>query len=95
MTLRLESLETPGLDDEAQEISKPIYEDLIADDLLERCFGSNTQNDNESFNSCVWQLEPKHQFAGKKIVEVATYCAALAFNEGFTAILKNHESNGH
>ncbi|GIY08120.1 uncharacterized protein CDAR_429331 [Caerostris darwini] len=63
----LETFEHPSaLDDEAQEILKPIYEDLTADDLLERCLGSNTQNNNESFNSCVWQLAPKHQFAGKK-----------------------------
>ncbi|GIY80919.1 uncharacterized protein CDAR_70691 [Caerostris darwini] len=73
----------PAQDDEAQEVSKPIYEDLTADDLLERCLGSNTQNNNESFISCVWQLAPKHQFAGKKKLSDA----ACTFNEGFTAIL--------
>ncbi|GIY38036.1 uncharacterized protein CDAR_399061 [Caerostris darwini] len=78
----------PALDDEAQEILKLIYEDLTADDLLERCPSSNTQNNNESFNSCVRLHEPKHHFAGKKFVNVATYCAACTFNESFTAILK-------
>ncbi|GIX84604.1 uncharacterized protein CDAR_235001 [Caerostris darwini] len=78
----------PALDDAAREILKPIYDDLTAYDLLERYLGSNTQNNDESFNSCVWQLAPKHEFAGKKIVDVATYCAVCTFNEGFTAILK-------
>ncbi|GIY70335.1 uncharacterized protein CDAR_61701 [Caerostris darwini] len=85
----LEAVEHPrALDDEAQEILKPIDKDLIADDLLQRCLGSNTQNNNESFNSCVWQHAPKHEFDGKKIVDVATYCAACTSNEGLTAILK-------
>lgn len=52
------------------------------------CLGNNTQNNNESFNSCVWQLAPKHQFSGKKVVDIAAYCAACTFNEGFKAILK-------
>ncbi|GIX67293.1 uncharacterized protein CDAR_483411 [Caerostris darwini] len=56
----------PALDKEAQAILKPIDEDLTADDLLKRCLGSNTQNNNERFNSCVGQLAPKHQSAGKK-----------------------------
>ena len=63
----LNTFEHPSaLDNEAQEILKPIYEELTAENLLERCLGSNTQNNNESFNACVWQLAPKHQFAGKK-----------------------------
>ena len=81
-------------DNEAQEILKPIYEELTADNLLERCLGSNTQNNNASFNACVRQLAPKHQFAGKKIVGIATYCAACTFNEGFAAILKIMEVMG-
>ncbi|GIY10423.1 uncharacterized protein CDAR_474981 [Caerostris darwini] len=84
----LETFEPPPvLNDEVQEILKPIYEDLTAGDLFERCLGIETQNNNESFNSCVWQLGPKHQFTGKNIVDVTIYCAACTFNEGFTAIL--------
>ncbi|GIY30700.1 uncharacterized protein CDAR_465451 [Caerostris darwini] len=33
-------------------------------------------------------LRQSINFPGKKIVDVATYCAACTFNEGFTAILK-------
>lgn len=84
----------PALDDDVQEVLKPIYEDLTTEDLLERCTGANTQNNNESFNHCVWQLAPKHIFCGKTIVEIATYCAACTFNEGYDAILKILEVMG-
>ncbi|KOC59898.1 hypothetical protein WH47_10539 [Habropoda laboriosa] len=46
------------------------------------------QNNNESFNSCVWHLAPKHIICGKKIFKIATYCAACIFNEGFALIVK-------
>ncbi|KMQ83416.1 hypothetical protein RF55_20114 [Lasius niger] len=32
---------------------KPIYEDLSSDNLLERCVGGFTQNNNESFNQLI------------------------------------------
>lgn len=84
----------PALDDDAQQILKPIYEELTAENLLERCIGSNTQNNNESFNACVWHLAPKHLFAGKKIVDIATYISACIFNEGFASLLKIMETMG-
>ncbi|CAH2086449.1 unnamed protein product [Euphydryas editha] len=65
----------------------PIYEDLSRDDLLTRCLGGHTQNANESFNSTVWRLAPKHLHAGLKIVEVATFLATALFNEGNSALL--------
>lgn len=55
----------PALDEEVQSTVKEIYEDLSSDDLLRRCLGSNTQNNNESFNACVWNFTPKHIFCGK------------------------------
>ena len=84
----------PPLDDEIQVILKPIYEELASDELLERCLGSNTQNNNESFNSCVWQLAPKHIFCGRKVLEIAVWIAASTFNEGFASILKMMEVMG-
>jgi len=84
----------PALDEETQQILKQIYEDLSENDLLERCLGSNTQNNNESFNSCVWRLVPKHIFCGKKILEIATQTAACIFNEGHRPILKILETMG-
>lgn len=84
----------PPLDDEIQVILKPIYEELASDELLERCLGSNTQNNNKSFNSCVWQLAPKHIFCGRKVLELAVWIAASTFNEGFASILKMMEVMG-
>jgi len=73
---------------------QPIYEDLTTDELLERCLGANTQNNNESFNSCVWNIAPKHKFVGKKTLEIAVFSAACIFNEGFLPILKVLEVMG-
>ena len=84
----------PALDDQIQPLLKKVYEDLTTEDLLERCIGADTQNSNKAFNSCVWHLVPKNMFAGKKIVEIASYCAACTFNEGFQPLLKVMETMG-
>jgi len=64
----------------------PIYEDLTKIDLLERCWGGHTQNANESFNSTVWRLAPKHLHSGLKIIEIAAFLAAGTFNEGYSIL---------
>lgn len=56
--------------------------------LLEKCLGGHTQNANNSFNSTVRRLAPKHLNCGKKIIEITIYIAAEVFNEGYYAILK-------
>ncbi|XP_043471610.1 uncharacterized protein LOC122504522 [Leptopilina heterotoma] len=84
----------PAFDEDIAKILKPIYEELSSNDLLERCLGKNTQNNNESFNSCVWNMAPKHIFVGKKTLEIATLTAACTFNEGFMPILKIMEVMG-
>jgi len=66
----------------------PIYEDLSRKELLERCLGGHTQNANESFNSTIWRLAPKHLHCGWKIIEIAAYIAAGIFNEGYLSVLK-------
>lgn len=78
----------PALADEVQEVLKPIYEDLTKTELLERCLGGNTQNNNESFNTTVWTMAPKHIFHGKQVVEIACKTAACIFNEGNKSLLK-------
>lgn len=67
---------------------------MTKQELLERCLGGNTQNNNESFNNCVWSMAPKHIFCGKKIVEIACQTAACIFNEGFHPVLKILEVMG-
>ena len=47
----------------------------------------HTQNSNESFNSIVWRLNPKHVNSGFKIVEIAANMATGIFNEGYSAVL--------
>ncbi|CAH2088980.1 unnamed protein product [Euphydryas editha] len=84
----------PALAKDVQEVLKPIYDDLTKQELLERCLGGNTQNNNESFNNCVWSMAPKHIFCGKKIVEIACQTAACIFNEGFHPVLKIMEVMG-
>ena len=84
----------PPLSDLVQEYVKPVYEDLTNDELLRRCLGKNTQNNNEPFNATVWSLVPKHLFSGKKIVELSTWICACIFNEGSTSLLKLYEIMG-
>ncbi|XP_053976796.1 uncharacterized protein LOC128875324 [Hylaeus volcanicus] len=67
---------------------QPIYEERSKEDLLIRCLGGHTQNSNESFNSTVWRLAPKHLNSGIKIIEIAAFIAASIFNEGYSSILR-------
>lgn len=74
--------------DKVLKIIKPIYESLSSEELLTRCLGSETQNNNESLNSLIWTFAPKHIHSGPEIIEIATFIAVCIFNEGFIPILK-------
>ena len=84
---KLENL-TPLLHEDMKQHLLPIYQDLSKDDLLERCLGGHTQNLNESFNSTIWRLCPKHLNSGLKIIEISACIAVGIFNEGYNSILK-------
>ncbi|KAJ8936817.1 hypothetical protein NQ318_015284 [Aromia moschata] len=73
---------------DVQKYILPIYEDLTKDDLLQRCLGGRTQNANESYNSTIWRLAPKHLNSGLKIIEIAAYVSASIFNEGHSTVLR-------
>ena len=45
--------ENPSLTDDALRVIIQIYESLTTDNLMTRCLGSKTQN-NESLNSLIW-----------------------------------------
>ncbi|KYN03416.1 hypothetical protein ALC62_05734 [Cyphomyrmex costatus] len=91
----LESYEhPPPLDSTVQKVIKPIYEDLSKEDLLKRCLGGFTQNNNEAFNKTIWQFMPKHSFCSKNIIEIAALTATCIFNEGFKPVLKIMEIMG-
>ncbi|XP_025155771.1 uncharacterized protein LOC112588833 [Harpegnathos saltator] len=82
------------LDLQIQEVLEPIYSDLSRPELLNRCKGSNTQNNNESYNGLLWHFAPKHLHSGLKTIELANFFAVAIFNEGFQAILKAFETMG-
>lgn len=78
----------PPLDEKVLTVIEPIYTSLSSDDLLHRCLGSETQNNNESLNSLIWTFAPKHIHCGTQTIEIANYLAVAIFNEGFLPILK-------
>ena len=84
----------PAFNKETFDMMLPVYEDLTSESLLQRCLGSNTQNNNESFNQTVWRIAPKHTFNGSKISEISAMLSACIFNEGYLPILKIIECMG-
>lgn len=78
----------PPLCDQVLMAIKPINENLSSKNLLKRCLGAETQNNNESLNSLIWMFAPKHIHSGAVTIEIATFLATCIFNEGFTIILK-------
>nr|XP_012148628.1 PREDICTED: uncharacterized protein LOC105663565 [Megachile rotundata] len=77
-----------SLSDKVLKILKPIYEDLTSTNLLERCIGAETQNNNESLNSLIWTFAPKHIHCGARTVQIATFLATCIFNEGLSSVLQ-------
>lgn len=64
------------------EVIKPIFRDLSDRNLLQKCLHGHTQNQNESFNNCIWERVPKTVFVGHRIICVGVYDAILTFNNG-------------
>ena len=58
----------------------PTFKRLSVQELLLKCLPGHTQNQNESFNSLVWQRCPKHQWRGPRAVQIAVNLASLAFH---------------
>lgn len=67
-----------------QESVLKVFESLISEDLLRRYLGRNAQHCNESYNRFICKIAPKSKFAGREVVEIASWFAACAFNEGST-----------
>ncbi|CAH2097512.1 unnamed protein product [Euphydryas editha] len=78
----------PPLIPEVQVAIKPVFEDLSKDELLIRCLGAETQNNNEYFSLLIWTFAPKHLHSGPKIVEIASYLSVITFNKDFEDVLK-------
>ncbi|XP_046589419.1 uncharacterized protein LOC124293252 [Neodiprion lecontei] len=84
----------PPLPKEVLEAITPVYENLSRDDLLQRCLGGFTQNNNESFNKSVWAIASKCQSGGKKIIDIAADISVLLFNDGLRSLMKVLETLG-
>ncbi|XP_014485935.1 PREDICTED: uncharacterized protein LOC106750248 [Dinoponera quadriceps] len=78
----------PALSSDVLKAITSIYEELSNENLLTRCVGGYTQTSNESLNSMIWSLAPKQIFSGVKTIDIASYCAASIFSEGYFSILK-------
>ena len=60
----------------------PLYERLSGDDLLYRCVGGLTQNQNEAFNATIWHRCAKERAFGAAAVRRAVCLAAMIWNDG-------------
>ena len=65
---------------------KRVFLDLSEDSLMERCVLGATQNQNESFNSIIWNRCPKTDFASVAVVEMCVDLAVITFNSGMGAL---------
>lgn len=76
------------IDEEVGKRIPTIYVDLPSDELLTRWLPG--QNANESLNSTLWRITPKHMYSSRKIIEIGANIAAGMFNEGYSTILSNY-----
>lgn len=76
-----------SMNSEVFEAIKPVYEELSNDDLLTRCLGGFTQNNNESFNSTLWAMAPKSVSSGKLVLDIAADITVCTFNDGLSSIM--------
>jgi len=60
----------------------PVFERLSEDSLMQRGHLGATQNQNESFNSTIWNYCPKTEFCSAFTVGIAVSMAVIDFNEG-------------
>ena len=61
---------------------KPIYLDLIKPSELKKCLHGKTQNQNESFNSTIWERAPKMNYCSFDKLEFVVYDVVANFNDG-------------
>ena len=70
----------------------PIYDNMCDEKLLRKCLLQATQNVNESLHSVIWARCPKHIFATKPRVEIATAVAIGEFNFGSSSTIQFMDS---
>lgn len=60
---------------------KDIFKDLCVSDLLKRCVGWYTQDENVSLNSLIWNFCPKNISFGENIVQIAVNESVISYND--------------
>ena len=70
----------PGLPLDIVMKLKPIFSELSDESLLEKCLHGKTQNQNESFNSMIWDQIPKTRYVPPTQLELGVYDAVANFN---------------
>ncbi|GFX82346.1 uncharacterized protein TNCV_2870271 [Trichonephila clavipes] len=66
---------------------KPTYLQLCDQNLLRKCLHGKTQNANEAFNGCLWNVVPKEIFVELQTFSLGSYIAVINFNKVFRAIV--------
>ena len=56
--------------------------DLTNPKEIQKCLHGETRNQNEPYNSIIWERVPKITYCGKYKLELAVYDAAVNFNDG-------------
>ncbi|GFT43444.1 uncharacterized protein TNCV_814981 [Trichonephila clavipes] len=89
-TRKLEYVEFYGDGDSKSHLAvTDIYgiDSLCDQSLLRKCLHGKTQNANEAFNGCLWNVVPKEIFVELQTFSLGSYIAEINFNKGFTGLL--------
>ncbi|GFW84734.1 uncharacterized protein TNCV_1814641 [Trichonephila clavipes] len=62
--------------------------------LLRKCLHGKTQNANEAFNGCLWNVVPKEIFVELQKFSLGSHIAVINFNKVFTGLLSVLEALG-
>ena len=65
----------------------PVWEALGAEQLLQWCLITATQNLDESLNNLIWARAPRTEFVGKATVDLMVSQAEVTFNSGYQQAL--------
>ncbi|GBL96419.1 hypothetical protein AVEN_43732-1 [Araneus ventricosus] len=66
----------------------PVYQRLESTEILNRCTSAETQNQNESLHSVIWNKCPKEVFVSKSRLELAVTSDVSEFNFGCVTSLR-------
>ena len=70
---------------------KKVFERLSHPTLMKHCILGATQNQNELFNSTIWQHYTKTDFCSATTVEISVNLAVIIFNSGLVPLAKLQE----